>query len=233
MLDLYEEVTGDRLRPPTTEDVARRVVPTLVSCFEGGRLVGIAASALSARKREQEVGIHGKPQPPPRREEPSLPKRVPRIISEKTFLDISLVDIEGVPLAGRGYKLQLPSGLTEQGKLGADAHLRKTNIDPGTARLTLLPENGDLVEASKPTDQEAPAPPEEALTFVEVKLVDDDGAPVPGQRYQVEFPDGRVETGTLDEDGAAFFEGVPQGDCEITFPDLDANAWGPASAAAR
>jgi hypothetical protein len=225
MLDLYEEVTGDRLRPPTTDDVERRVIPTLMAAFERGRLIGIETPRLTSLKRETEEGIHARPQVSDLPEIPQVPKAPPRIISEKTFLDVSLVDSEGAPLAGRSYKLQLPNGMTEQGRLGSDGRLRKTNIDPGTARLTILAEKGEPVEA-------ADVPEQEAVSFVEVELVDANNAPVAGQRYQVEFPDGRVETGTLDANGLAFIEGVPKGDCEISFPDLDSSAWGPADAEA-
>jgi hypothetical protein len=223
MLDLYEEVTGDRLRPPTTDDIERRVIPALMASFERSRLVGIEAPQSTSHRRKTEEGIHGTPELPEVPEIPQVPKAPPRIISDKTFLDVSLVDSEGAPLAGRRYKLQLPNGLTEQGTLGSDGRLRKTNIDAGTARLTLLPEKGEPVEA-------ADVPEQDAVTFVELELVDANNVPVAGQKYQVEFPDGRVETGTTDANGLAYVEGVPEGDCEISFPDLDSSAWGVADA---
>ena len=34
--------------------------------------------------------------------------------------------------------------------------------------------------------------------------------------------------GTLDEKGLARVEGIPEGSCKVTFPDLDKDAWEPA-----
>jgi hypothetical protein len=44
-------------------------------------------------------------------------------------------------------------------------------------------------------------------------------------RYEVKLSDGAVASGTLDEKGLARIEGIPPGNCEVTFPDLDGEAW--------
>src|SRR5947207_15829064 len=43
MLRFYEEISGDRLRPPTTADVEQRVKPVLREAFRRGRLVALRA----------------------------------------------------------------------------------------------------------------------------------------------------------------------------------------------
>jgi len=63
-------------------------------------------------------------------------------------------------------------------------------------------------------------------SWIEIELVDEDKNPVPGERYSITLPDGEtVAEGTLDEKGFARVEGIDPGTCQITFPDLDKNAW--------
>jgi hypothetical protein len=62
-------------------------------------------------------------------------------------------------------------------------------------------------------------------TFIEIELVDEDGNPVAGQFYEIVLPDGSVAEGELDGDGQARVDGIDPGSCQITFPDLDKDAW--------
>jgi type VI secretion system secreted protein VgrG len=66
---------------------------------------------------------------------------------------------------------------------------------------------------------------EEKPSWVEIELADDDGNPVPGEKYKVTLPDGSVKTGTLDQNGFARVEGVDPGNCKVTFPNLDKDIW--------
>lgn len=81
---------------------------------------------------------------------------------------------------------------------------------------------------------EAPSHVESALeedekeekTWIEIELVDEADNPVPGEKYQVTLPDGKtLATGTTDSKGLAKITGIDPGDCRITFPDLDKDAW--------
>ncbi|HEX4949180.1 MAG TPA: hypothetical protein VFZ34_21060 [Blastocatellia bacterium] len=77
----------------------------------------------------------------------------------------------------------------------------------------------------------APAQKEEKKqekTWVEIVLVDMDGKPVPDVRYQITLPSGEVKEGRLNSYGQAGFYELDPGNCKITFPDLDAEAWEPA-----
>jgi uncharacterized protein (DUF2345 family) len=75
------------------------------------------------------------------------------------------------------------------------------------------------------------APVEETLPMVEendeehwlqIRLVDDDGNPVPGERYRVELPDGTVIEGVLDSGGMARVNDIDDpGNAIVTFPDAD------------
>lgn len=67
----------------------------------------------------------------------------------------------------------------------------------------------------------------QAATWIEIRLEDGAGRPVPGALYRVVLPDGRQIEGRLGEDGTAGVEGIDPGDCEVTFPELDGDAWTP------
>jgi len=65
----------------------------------------------------------------------------------------------------------------------------------------------------------------EKKSWIEIELVGEDNKPIPGEKYRIELPDGTVAEGTLDEKGMAHIEGTEKGTCQITFPDLDQDAW--------
>lgn len=64
-------------------------------------------------------------------------------------------------------------------------------------------------------------------TWIEIRLVDPENSPVPGERYRVRLPDAALMEGVLDRDGKARFECIVAGQAEITFPGLDAREWKP------
>jgi len=84
------------------------------------------------------------------------------------------------------------------------------------------PETEDSGAASPSEAQQKETPKD---GWLEVELVDEAGKPVAGARYEVTLPDGRVDSGTLDANGFKRIEGFDPGDCKVTFPDLDTEAW--------
>lgn len=66
---------------------------------------------------------------------------------------------------------------------------------------------------------------EEKTAWIEIELVDEEDEPVPGEKYEIELPDGSVAKGTLNGDGLARIDGIDPGTCQITFPNLDKEAW--------
>jgi hypothetical protein len=63
-------------------------------------------------------------------------------------------------------------------------------------------------------------------SWIEIEMVDEEDQPVPGMAYRITLPDGEtVAEGTLDEKGFARVDGIEPGTCQITFPDLDQDAW--------
>ena len=77
--------------------------------------------------------------------------------------------------------------------------------------------------AAKKQSRSQPAPRSDS--WVEVRLVGEDGAPVAGARFRLQLPDGEVREGTLDDSGAARVQGLDRGNCQLTFPELDEEAW--------
>ena len=66
-------------------------------------------------------------------------------------------------------------------------------------------------------------------SWIEIVMVDEQGNPVPGMSYSITLPDGEtVAEGSLDDKGFARVDGIDPGTCQITFPDLDKEAWEPA-----
>ncbi len=69
-------------------------------------------------------------------------------------------------------------------------------------------------------------PDPEKKSWIEIKLVDEQGDPVPGEPYSVTLPDGEsVAAGTLDDKGFVRIDGIDPGTCQITFPQRDTEAW--------
>jgi type VI secretion system secreted protein VgrG len=62
-------------------------------------------------------------------------------------------------------------------------------------------------------------------SWIEIVMVDEDNNPVTGEAYSITLPDASVAFGTLDDKGFARVEGIDPGTCQITFPDLDQDAW--------
>ena len=66
---------------------------------------------------------------------------------------------------------------------------------------------------------------EKGKSWIDIELVDEADQPVKGERYRIELQDGTVRKGTLDSKGKAHIEGISPGECKITFPNLDKDAW--------
>jgi hypothetical protein len=63
------------------------------------------------------------------------------------------------------------------------------------------------------------------LVWIEIELVDEEDQPVPGEEYRIELPGGKTVSGSLDFEGFAHIDGIERGNCKITFPNLDGDAW--------
>lgn len=78
----------------------------------------------------------------------------------------------------------------------------------------------EQVKPHNPTEEEI-----EEKSWIEIEMVDEEDEPVPGEKYKITLPDNSVAEGTLDGKGFARVEGIDEGTCKITFPELDKDAW--------
>lgn len=67
--------------------------------------------------------------------------------------------------------------------------------------------------------------PKEKKAWIEIILVDAEGKPMPGVKYRITPPGGTPKEGRLNEHGQAGLYQIEPGNCKITFPDLDKEAW--------
>ena len=136
LLELFGDLSGSDLRAPSARDVESALVPRLCEAIQRGDLVAL-------REPMSKFTLKVPPQRPP----PPAPKPARKVI-DKHFLDVTIVDDGGTPLVGRRYRLQLPSGIKEEGRLDASARIFKPNVDEGTARFWILPEEDKAIEAA-------------------------------------------------------------------------------------
>jgi hypothetical protein len=76
--------------------------------------------------------------------------------------------------------------------------------------------------------QQMIAPCAEQSSWIEFRLVDSDGNPVPGEKYSIHLPDSSLMEGVLDDEGKVRFDSIVVGQASVTFPDIDAGEWKPA-----
>lgn len=82
--------------------------------------------------------------------------------------------------------------------------------------------------SSQVSQQDQDQDEDKKQTWIEIKLKDDEGNPVPYAPYRIKLPDGTIMEGSLDGDGSARVDGIDPGSAQVSFPDIDANDWKPA-----
>lgn len=70
-------------------------------------------------------------------------------------------------------------------------------------------------------------PCRDTQSWIEVRLVDQKGEPIPGERFEVRLPDQSLQRGTLDSQGSVRFEAIVAGQASIAFPGIEAEEWTP------
>lgn len=103
---------------------------------------------------------------------------------------------------------------------GAVAEMKKEQAEKKEGKYGSTPS-----KPYKPPEEDDADEEEEETSWIEIELVDEEDNPVPGARYSVTLPDGREARGTLNADGFARLDGIPPGNCEVSFVKIDANAW--------
>jgi type VI secretion system secreted protein VgrG len=152
-------------------------------------------------------------------------------------IDSAGVTLKGAAITVDGSMVKIASGPGSPAMSGSagsavapsppEAAFEADKADPGEAAEAKAAERE--TEAGKygavSTTPFKPSEDEEK-SWIEIELVDEEGNPVPGERYEVTLPDGeQVASGTLDQNGFAHIGGIDPGECQITFPNLDKEAW--------
>lgn len=88
----------------------------------------------------------------------------------------------------------------------------------------------ERLSASVREEELEPVSQGEAKTkhWIEIQLIDEIGAPVQNERYQITLPDGKIREGRTNTKGVIRFDNIEPGVCDFTFTHLDDKAWEPA-----
>lgn len=107
-------------------------------------------------------------------------------------------------------------------------------VTDGRVRLSLLGPRRRYGEAARSDEALLPAAPvspadsrvhEDLDHWIEVVLVDERGTGIPGQRCVITTSDACVHSRYTDSLGCVRLDRIPAGTCEVSYPDLDADAW--------
>ncbi len=112
---------------------------------------------------------------------------------------------------------------TAQPGQGMTYKVQRAQADPAELAALNAPSHEEPEEEAETGEGSAEG---SEKTWIEIELVDENGDPIAGERYRMTLPDGTtVAQGRTDEKGVARVKGVDPGECQITFPDLDGEAW--------
>ena len=155
-----------------------------------------------------------------------------------------LLDVTGKILikGGAGIRLEGPGGSITIASGGVYIVGTKVYINSGDSALSV--DAGQCVAPKEPAvaDTETPGrdtsytgqprPPEpikpEVLkpkSWIGLELKDQDGKPVPGERYILVTSDNEEIRGTLDGEGKKRIEGIEPGTCKVNFPNRQPDEW--------
>ena len=132
-------------------------------------------------------------------------------------------------------KLQVTGPQTLDGQTAGSSPLASfRNLKPGEYTVAVMSMGQHAEELEPPSDTSATVPggglkqvvlEVGPTAWIEIVLVGEDDKPIPGERYRLKLPDGTIKEGELDANGYARFEGIARGQCKVSFPDLDRDAW--------
>ena len=83
----------------------------------------------------------------------------------------------------------------------------------------------DVVAPGEAQEGDDALPEDLIKTWIELRLIDEAGAPVAGAAYRIELPDGRLRTGATNQQGVAREDNLDPGTCQVSFPDLHGPDW--------
>jgi type VI secretion system secreted protein VgrG len=107
------------------------------------------------------------------------------------------------------------------GTLAKDSAAEVTPISSSAPPVQSPASNAPTHDPNDPENQKK-------KSWIEIQLFGEDGKPIPGEPYKITLPDGTtIADGTLDDKGFARVDNIDPGTCQVTFPNLDKDAWEP------
>lgn len=138
-----------------------------------------------------------------------------------SFVDISTagVSISGpTVLINSGGAAGSGSAVGPCGPTAPDAPAEADNDKPG--KKMQLEKQSYERKKSKSTKEDP-----KKKSWIKLKMIDEEGKPVPGEAYEIKTSDGKIRSGSLNNKGEAHIKGIEPGNCDVTFPNLDKGAW--------
>jgi len=132
------------------------------------------------------------------------------------------VDATGVTIKGTMVNINPPAGA---GLNGPSLNAVSASAPIAAAIAAGAVAGKDKTYSAAETHNEASEEAQQEKGWIEIRLVDENNDPVPGERYMIELPNGKFAEGSLDQNGFARVNGVKPGTCKVTFPKLDKDAW--------
>jgi type VI secretion system secreted protein VgrG len=132
------------------------------------------------------------------------------------------VDTMGVTIKGTKVDINPPAGA---GLMGSASSAVPVSAPLAAAVAANAVARKDKTYSAAETHNEASEEAQQEKSWIEIKLVDENNDPVPGERYRIELPGGKIAEGTLDQNGFAKVNRIKPGTCKVTFPRLDKDTW--------
>jgi hypothetical protein len=194
---------------------------------------GKAQSALEPHQLEQEKIIQALPH-----------KAADFPFDGRTYRIVRFADMKGMEIGSRYWVVPLVEAKTLISQMamnsrntpahraafqGVSEHLQDPRLATATGTLGLLllrqlPMRS-ATASSGPTVTPSQLRKASEKHWIEIQLVDESGDPVANQSFLIITADGTEQKGTTDDTGSARLDGIVQGQCKISFPDLDQDVW--------
>jgi hypothetical protein len=155
-----------------------------------------------------------------------------RIIEDDThWVEVELVDESGEPVAGERCRITLPDGRVQLERTNADGLIRIDRTIAGSCTFCFIDLDagaaGPLTTVSRRGSGDAPAVGERpSHHWLEIELIGEDGVGIAGELCEIILPNGQLIRRTTDADGLVRLARLSdEGDCRVSFPNIDAEAW--------
>lgn len=174
---------------------------------------------------------------------PITPSQLKNLL-KSDWIEIEVVDDEDEPHVGP-FRLELADQEKIEGAFDGSGFFSKYNIASGDCKLVLVGDAVPAPEAEEPVAEEAPPteeatpvpavtaedaaegweelpslPTEPSITWLSLKLVDEQGNVIPHRRFKLELADQSTREGDF-SDGQIRFDDVPPGPCSLVLLPAD------------